>query len=137
MVRKVWIFMPFVIIVIAVIIVKFFMPRPMSDSGIQEIVIVQANFNYGEEDSKLINGHFIPNRIIECISKYKEQRTFVRRKDYATKNVQMRILIRTNDGLKEIIIGKDTYSQKGNGPVFRILDEDKFKKEIFDVCGYK
>ena len=52
------------------------------------------------------------------------------------KDVQLRILIRTDEGTKDIIIGKVTYSQKGTGPSCRILDREKFIKEIFNVCGY-
>ncbi len=134
--KIIWIVIAFTVILMSVLIFKGFMPRNMADYKIEEIVRVEANFNYGEEDSELTDVHFIPERIIECISKYKEQRTLTRRRGYAMKNVQISILIRTNDGLKEIIIGKDTYSQKGSGPAYKILEEEKFKEEIFNICGY-
>ncbi len=124
------------VIVTVIYVVKAFTPHPIADSGVEEVVRVQANLNYGKTDSKLIDVHFIPDKIIECVSKYKEQRTFTRHKGYEMKNVQMSILIRTNDGLKEIVIGKDTYCQHGSGPSYRILDEEKLKKDLFGVCGY-
>ncbi|MBR5614118.1 MAG: hypothetical protein IKW64_02295 [Clostridia bacterium] len=124
------------VVVTIIYVVKTFIPHSVADLGVEEVVRVQANLNYLKTDSKLIDVHFIPNRIIECLSKYKEQRTFTRYKGYSMKNVQMSILIRTNAGLKEIVIGSDTYCQHGSGPSYRILDTEEFKKEIFDVCGY-
>ncbi len=134
--KIIWLSVSFALILMTVLIFKVYMPRNIADSKIEEIVRVQANFDYGEEYSKLTDVHFIPKQIIECISKYKEQRTLTRHKGYAMKDVQMSILVRTSDGLKEIIIGRNTYSQKGSGPAYKILDGEKFKKEIFDACGY-
>lgn len=125
-----------ILIAISVAAVSWFMPKPLGDGEIKEVVLVQANLNYGAQDSKLEYVHFIPDRITECLNKYKEQPTFLRHNGYAMKDVQLRILIRTDEGTKDIIIGKDTYSQKGTGPSYRILDREKFIKEIFDVCGY-
>ena len=134
--KGVIIFLFVIIIVAAIITVKAFLPRPITDSGVLEVILVEANTNYGQEGSKLEYVHFIPDRISECISKYREQRTLIRHKGYAMENVFVRIMIRTKEGVKDIIIGKDTYTQKGFGPAYRILDEQKFKEEIFDVCGY-
>lgn len=131
-----WIIFVIIFVATVIVVAKTFTPRSVADTEILEVVRVQANFNYGEENSMLEDGHFIPDKIIECLSQYKEQCTLVRNKGYAMKNVQMHITVRTRDGLKDIIIGKDTYSQKGSGPAYRILDEDKFKKDIFNVCGY-
>lgn len=135
--KIIWIFISAILLIGVIFVIKAFLPRPIADSGIEEVVQVQFNWNYGEEDSKLEVGHFIPEKVAECLSKYKEQRTFVRHKGYAMKNVQMSILIRTNKGTKDIIIGDDTYTQQPTGPAYRILEEEKFIKEIFDVCGYK
>ena len=134
--KVLWIIGTIIVLAALIFVIKAFIPRPIADLGIEEIILVEANFNYGEEDSKLENIHFIPDKVIECISKYKEQRTFVRHKGYAMKNVQLSVLIRTNSNIKEIIIGKDIYCQGGFGPGYRILNAEQFKKELFRVCGY-
>lgn len=135
--RFLWIIGAIIALVALMFVIKAYVPRPIADLGIEEIILVEANFNYGEDDSKLENVHFVPDKVIECISKYKEQRTFVRHKGYAMKNVQLRVLIRTNSGCKEIIIGKDIYCQSTSGPDYRILNAEQFKKELFKACGYK
>ncbi len=134
--KVLWIIGTIIALVALMFVIKAFMPRPIADLGVEEIILVEANFNYGEEDSKLENVHFVPDKVIECISKYKEQRTFVRHKGYAMKNVQLRVLIRTNSNIKEIIIGNDIYCQSGFGPAYRILNAEQFKKELFQACGY-
>lgn len=116
--------------------VKEFMPRPIAENGVEEVILVEANFNYGEENSKLTAVHFLPEKVVECLSSFKEQRIFKAKGGYAEKNVQMTFLLRTKSGLKRIIIGKETYCDTGNGKFYKILDEENFKKAIFDVCGY-
>lgn len=134
--KALWIIVIVIVLSTLMFVIKAFMPRHVADLGIEEIVLVEANFNYGEENSKLTEVHFVPDKVIECISKYKEQRTITRHKGYAMKNVQLRVLIRTDKRVKEIIIGKDIYCQSGSGLEYRILDVEQFKKELFQVCGY-
>ena len=121
---------------ITTLLIITFTPRPIADNGIEEIITVEANWNYGQEDSTLSEIHFIPGRVEKCISKYKEQRTFSIHRGYAMKNVKLRIMIRTNKGVKDIIIGKDIYSRNSSGLDCRILEAKEFEKEIFDICGY-
>lgn len=121
---------------ITTLLIITFTPRPIADNGIEEIITVEANWNYGQENSTLSKIHFIPDRVEKCISKYKEQRTLSIHRGYAMKNVKLRIMIRTNKGVKNIIIGKDTYSRNSSGLDYMILGTKEFEKEIFDICGY-
>lgn len=119
------------------LIFKLCIPSLVADSEIKEVVRVQANFNYGDDESVLEDIHFSPDKIIKCISGYKEQLSVIKHNGYAMKNVQLSIIIRTNRGLKEIVIGKDTYCHDGSGFEYKIKDEKNFKKDIFDACGYE
>ena len=125
-----------VVISITTLLIITFTPRPIVDNGIEEIITVEANWNYGQENSTLSEIHFIPDRVEKCISKYKEQRTFSIHRGYVMKNVKLRIMIRTNKGVKNIIIGKDTYSRNSSRLDYRVLGTKEFEKEIFDICGY-
>ncbi len=125
-----------ILILVAVVATWLLVPRPIADSGIEEVVRVQANFNYGDDKSELEDIHFSPDKIIECISGYKQRISLTKHNGYAMKNVQISIVIRTNNGLKEIVIGKDTYCHDGSGFEYKIKDEKSFKKDIFDAVGY-
>ena len=108
---------------------------PVADSGIEEIICIQLNFEYGKEESRLEDVHFIPKKVAECISKYKNQLTLDHYNGYQMKNVEMDIMFRTKDSVKNIVIGNEIYSYGKNGMKYRILNGEKFRKELFEICG--
>ena len=134
--KAVWIFVLCFVVVSMIAAVIRFIPRSVTGSGIEEIVAVQANFGYGSDTCELTDIHFNREEFADCLSKYNEQRTFDKSNGFAVRDVQLRIMIRTNEGVKDIIIGTDTYTQDGDRVNYKILDADNLKKELFEICGY-
>lgn len=132
----------FVIIVfilsIALIIVFLFLPRPIiEDVSTSQIVMIQFNPYVDDSTDQLIEvTEYNAKEILTYLSNCKEQRTLDKAGTHWLGNVKLDIVIDTEDGLKDIILGKDSYSYESYGkPKYKILDADNLISALLEMIN--
>lgn len=119
---------------IFILFLIIFTPRYMTD--IEEIVQIEVNNDFGAAESVLTTvENYDEKSVITLLANYKEQRTLLHHGGFAEKDVQYRILARTKSGIREIILGKSNYNDKGGFFSCRIVHNVLLKKQLGELLN--
>jgi len=122
-----------VLIIILVIVIIITNPRDIVNKGSDTIRIIQAEFNteYGLENVECVDISDRGDEIIDIMSRYKERPSFVVAKGYNLSDVEFRITLDCGDGVKEIILGVENYSNMGRGKLkYTIINAEDLAGEL-------
>lgn len=127
------------IVILTCVITGFilFSPRPIiedaSTSGI-DIIIYNPYLNQ-EMDARVEITNYDENGILDCLSQYSEQRTLKSANSaHWIGDVELEVVLHTENGSKCIILGNDNYSYESYGkPKYKILDSDNLKSALLEL----
>lgn len=123
-----------VILLNMIVVFHFFGPRQIVEdiSGSQVIRIQYNPYLNQEADARIDITNYEEKKILTCLSRYTEQRILgSAASGYWIGDVQLEVIINTENGLKSILLGTDNYSYESYGkPKFRIRDADSLKAKL-------
>ena len=78
------------------------------------------------------------SEVLSCLSRYKERRTLAKAGGYRLGDVEIEIMLHTQDGLKSILLGNRNlnYSfQSSDHPKYTILDVENLRLELLKILN--
>lgn len=125
----------FAFLIIVFMLCRLLVPRPVADGSELSIIYVKYNpcFNQGDSfEQVVIEGH--DEEILACLRQYQEHRTVSRAVGYSWNDVQISILLHTESGSKEILLGNVHYSYDSYGKAkYEILNADQLRSELLQI----
>lgn len=113
--------------------ILLFSPRPiLEDLDCVQSIRIRYNPYVNQDKDDIIEIYdYDSERILACLSQYKEQRTLSKAKGYWIGDVEMEIIVMSTDGLKQIILGNTNYTCGSYGTFkFKIIDPDELLLEL-------
>lgn len=124
-------------LIIVFMLYRLFSPRPVADDSEISIIYVKYNPYFNQEDhfeQVVIDGY--DEEIIACLRQYQERRTLSRALGYSWKNVELSIMLQTESGSKEILLGNLHYSCDSYGKAkYEILNADQLRSELLQIMN--
>ena len=120
-------------IVLCVVGIALFSSRPIikNPDSVQYMWIQYNPYVNQDIDNVIEVNDYDSERILDCLSRYKEHRTLSREKSYCLGDVEIKITIVLEDGMKQILLGNINYSSGGYGKFkWEISDYDKLLLEL-------
>lgn len=127
----------FIILVFIGLILYFsYSPIPIINN-IDNCKIVKFAYNssYEKGNAEFTElSEFNEQKILSCLSKYKEKKTFEICKGYSLNNYQFEIYIDTGNDLKSIHLGHDSFSCLSYGShKYQILNDENLKNDLLKI----
>lgn len=116
-----------------VLIFVLFLPRPIvEDPYVTSIVRIIFNPYLNQNiDAAIDIKEYNEENILACLSQYKERRTMSKATGYWLGDVEIEIIINTDDGLRSILLGNINYSYNSYGKLKnKILHADNLRLDI-------
>lgn len=131
--------LPGIILLLGMIVVfNLFAPRPIvEDVSGSRIIRIQYNPYFKQDmDERIDITDYDEDGILNCLGRYLEYRTLNTLVGYCISNVELEVIIYTEDGFKSVLLGTDNYSYESNGkPKYKIRDADNLKAELLDMMA--
>ncbi len=118
---------------LCVVGILLFSPRPIIENP-DSVQIIRVRYNpYVNQDKDgLIEIYdYDSERILACLSQYRERRTLSKSKGYWIGDVEMEIIVTSAGGLKQILLGNTNCTSGSYGTTkFNIIDPDELLLDL-------
>lgn len=136
--KKTKVFVSSIIIIIAISVIAnytIFMPTPIvKDVGKYHIIMIRYYENGGSQVTHVKD--YNQEEILKYLNTCMERRTLESSGGYMLGDVTIEIILHTEEGTKQILLGNINYSSFGRGtPKYKILHTDEVKVEILKILN--
>ncbi|MGI6027827.1 MAG: hypothetical protein ACOX81_00270 [Candidatus Heteroscillospira sp.] len=88
-------------------------------------------YNYSADSKLLELSDAETEKVVECLSRYKERRTFNRAYTYSLNDVELDITVLFDNGIKSVLLGKQNTTSEGYGTFrFVIINPEALLAEL-------
>ncbi len=114
-------------------------PRPIvSDLDNSRIFLLMYNPAFEQDENRTEPFHinaYDEKAVLECLSRYTEQRTFRKSNGFGQINMQFHIILSSGNTTKTLVLGNDktNYLTKDGSTCYRIKDGDALRAELMEI----
>lgn len=136
------ILVPIIYVAVIIFLPQFFPSHYIVDEP-DACSIVRITYNYGfnQDSGEAVEiTEYDEDEVLACLSRHKERRTLAKGGGYRLGDVEIEIMLHTQDGLKNILLGDRNLNcsfESSDDPKYTILDVESLRLELLQILNVK